>query len=66
MSDTGVAGTAARARLQKWKKPFDVFVEGLLVSSSRGDKTPVELFIISAAELGDHLPRPSDDTSKRY
>ncbi|MEI7479904.1 MAG: hypothetical protein WCK25_06280, partial [Actinomycetes bacterium] len=26
------------------RKPFDVLVEGLLVSSNRGDWTPIELF----------------------
>jgi len=29
----------------EWRKPFDVFVGGLSVSSSRGDGTPVELFL---------------------
>jgi hypothetical protein len=27
------------------RKPFDMLVEGLLVHSSRGDKTAIELFI---------------------
>jgi hypothetical protein len=27
------------------RKPFDVLAEGLLVSSSRGDKTAIELFV---------------------
>jgi len=28
------------------RKPFDLLVEGPLVSSSRGDKTPLELFLV--------------------
>jgi hypothetical protein len=33
------------------RKPFDVLAEGLLVSSSRGDKTPVELFCVFCSEI---------------
>jgi hypothetical protein len=33
------------------EKPFDVLAKGLLVSSSRGDRTPLELFIIAAQRL---------------
>ncbi len=35
----------------EWRKPFDVLAEGLLVSSSRGDKTPIELFIAAATQM---------------
>lgn len=33
------------------RKPFDVLVEGLPVQWSRGDKTPLELFVRAVAEL---------------
>jgi site-specific DNA recombinase len=33
------------------RKPFDVLVEGLDLSKSRGDRTPVELFLRSCAEI---------------
>jgi hypothetical protein len=33
------------------RKPFDLPVEGLSVSSSRGDKTPIELFVRGVTEL---------------
>ena len=35
----------------KKRKPFDVFAEGLEIKNSRGDKTPIELFLESAPEL---------------
>lgn len=36
------------------RKPFDVLAEGLIVSSSRGDKTAIELFLagVQSLELG--------------
>jgi len=33
------------------RTPFDILVEGLLVSSSRGDRTPMELFVTGVNEL---------------
>jgi len=33
------------------RKPFDVLAEGLLVSSCRGDKTPLELFLAGVHSL---------------
>jgi hypothetical protein len=33
------------------RKPFDVLAEGLLVSSSRGDKTAIELFLSGVRAL---------------
>ena len=33
------------------KKPFDVLNEGLFVQSSRGDRTPIELFRRGAASI---------------
>jgi len=35
------------------RKPFDVLAEGLLVSSSRGDWTPLELFLAGVKALAD-------------
>jgi hypothetical protein len=35
------------------RKRFDVLVEGLDLSKSRGDSTPVELFVRSCVEIGD-------------
>jgi hypothetical protein len=29
-------------------KPFDMLAEGLLIPSSRGDWTPIELFVVNA------------------
>jgi hypothetical protein len=46
----------------EWRKPFDVLVEGLSVSSSRSDRTPVELFCVLCSEmrvLSGLLHRPS-------
>jgi hypothetical protein len=45
------------------RKPFDVLAEGLRVSSSRGDKTPIELFIagVQGWEAG---PRRHFESSK--
>ena len=39
--------TAQLLSLKK-RKPFDILVEGLTVSSSRGDRTPIELFVAAA------------------
>jgi hypothetical protein len=37
------------------RKPFDVLAEGLLVSSSRGDKTAIELFMPGIRGLGGRI-----------
>jgi hypothetical protein len=34
------------------RKPFDVLAEGHLVQSSRGDRTPIELFLAGLADWG--------------
>jgi hypothetical protein len=34
-----------------WRKPFDQLAEGAFLKNNRGDKTPVELFALAAAEL---------------
>ncbi len=33
------------------RKPFDLLAEGLISKKSRGDKTPIELFLRAAASL---------------
>jgi hypothetical protein len=38
--------------LPETRKPFDLLVEGLFASSSRGDRTPVELFLKEAGSWG--------------
>ncbi len=34
------------------RKPFDILFEGLSVLSSRGDRTPIELFITGVVPAG--------------
>jgi hypothetical protein len=43
------------------RKPFDVLAEGLLVSSSRGDRTPFELFVAGVRGWEAGLRRRLDD-----
>jgi len=37
------------------RKPFDVLAEGPILSQSRGDWTPIELFATGAGELAGSL-----------
>jgi hypothetical protein len=46
------------------KKPFDGLAEGLLVSSSRGGKTPVELFLRHCDETKDSLNQPANGLNR--
>jgi hypothetical protein len=39
------------------RKPFDVLAEGLISRQSRGDWTPVELFLRGAASIEAHIRR---------
>jgi hypothetical protein len=39
------------------RKPFDLLAEGLLVSSSRQDRTPVELFLAGVASWEPQVQR---------
>jgi len=32
------------------RKPFDVLAEGIIAKDSRGDKTPLELFVASVGD----------------
>jgi len=34
-----------------WRKPFDILAKGLFVQSSRGERTPIELFLRGAASM---------------
>ena len=43
------------------KKPFDVLAEGLISKNSRGDKTPLELFIAGVRGWEAELQRRLDD-----
>jgi hypothetical protein len=43
------------------RKPFDILAEGQLVPSSRGDKTPLELFLAGVRGWENHLRRRLDD-----
>ena len=43
------------------KEPFDVLTEGLRSEESRGDKTPIELFLASINGLDVGLRRRLDD-----
>ena len=43
------------------RKPFDVLAEGLLSEKSRGDKTPLELFIAGIRDWETGLRRRMDD-----
>jgi hypothetical protein len=42
------------------RKPFDVLAEGLLVSSSRADRTPIELFCEGVGCWEAYLQRLTD------
>jgi hypothetical protein len=39
------------------KKPFDILAEGLISKQSRGDWTPIELFLRGAAAIEQHILR---------
>jgi hypothetical protein len=43
------------------QKPFDLLAKGLVVSSSRGDKTPLELFIAGIQGWEGGFRRRMDD-----
>jgi hypothetical protein len=49
------------------RKPFDVLAEGLVSENSRGDRTPLELFIAGVQGWEAGLRRQMDDgTPSRY
>jgi hypothetical protein len=48
---TLIAAGISRFEVTTKKKPFDFFVERLPLKKSRGDKTPIELFIAGIRSL---------------
>src|ERR1700730_9406757 len=47
------------------RKPFDVLADGLIAKNSRGDKTPLELFLKGVAGWDAALRRRVDDRKSK-
>jgi hypothetical protein len=43
------------------RKPFDALVEGLISKNSRGDRTPIELFLVGVRGCDAGLRRRMND-----
>ncbi|REK38341.1 MAG: hypothetical protein DWQ46_20670, partial [Planctomycetota bacterium] len=56
--DKGLPPSSWQTCLANIRKPFDVLAEGPSVLLSRGDRTPVELFVAGATTLLPEIPWP--------
>jgi hypothetical protein len=54
---TLIAAGISRFEVTTKKKPFDFFVERLPLKKSRGDRTPIELFLAGVASWEPYIER---------
>jgi hypothetical protein len=52
-----IAAGISRFEVTTKKKPFDFFVERLPLKKSRGDRTPIELFLAGVASWEPYIER---------